>query len=109
MGSDAPQQFSVPGFSLHRELIRMVEAGMTPFEVLQTGTRNVGEYFAHQDTFGLVAVGHRADLVLVNENPLTDVKHIATRSGVMIRGHWYSNEEIQNRLDTIETYYKNRN
>lgn len=109
MGTDAPQQFSVPGFSLHRELIRMVEAGMTPFEVLQTGTRNVGEYFAHQDTFGLVAVGHRADLVLVNENPLTDVKHIAMRSGVMIRGHWYSNEEIQARLDTIETYYKNRN
>ncbi len=109
MGTDAPQQFSVPGFSLHRELIRMIEAGMTPFEVIQTGTRNVGEYFAHQDTFGLVAVGHRADLILVNENPLADVKHIATRSGVMIRGRWHSNEEIQNRLDTIETYYNNRN
>jgi hypothetical protein len=46
---------------------------------------------------------------LVNENPLTDVKHIATRSDVMIRGRWHSNEEIQSRLDTIETYYKNRN
>ncbi len=46
---------------------------------------------------------------LMNENPLTDVKHTTTRSGVMIREPWDWDEKIRSRLDTIETYYKNRN
>src|SRR5690606_40149622 len=67
MGTDAPQQFSVPGFSLHRELEVMEAAGLTPYEVLRTGTVNVGRYFEESaiengDTFGSVAEGHRADL-----------------------------------------------
>src|SRR5690606_18013450 len=45
MGTDAPQQFSVPGFSLHREFDRMAEAGMSPYDILKSGTSNVGEYF----------------------------------------------------------------
>lgn len=102
MGTDAPQQFSVPGFSLHRELLVMADADMTPFEIMVSGTRNVGEYFAHKDTFGLVAEGHRADLLLVNENPLEDVAHIADHSGVMIRGRWLAPEVIAERLAAIE-------
>lgn len=102
MGTDAPQQFSVPGFSLHRELLVMADADMTPYEIMVTGTRNVGEYFAHKDTFGLVAEGHRADLLLVEENPLEDVAHIADHAGVMIRGRWLSPDAIQERLAGIE-------
>lgn len=109
MGTDAPQQFSIPGFSLHRELLVMRDAGMTPYEIIETGTKNVGEYFAHQDTFGQIAVGHRADLILVNENPLEDVQHIADHAGVMIRGVWHSKQAIQQRLSEIESYYQNSN
>ena len=54
MGTDAPQQFSVPGFSLHRELLRMREAGMSTYEILKSGTVNVGQYFAKQDSFGTI-------------------------------------------------------
>ena len=102
MGTDAPQQFSVPGFSIHLELERMVEIGMTPYEVFKTGTLNVGEYFKNQDTFGLVAEGHRADLLLVNDNPLESVANIKKRSGVMTRGVWLSESDIQKELAGIE-------
>lgn len=107
MGTDAPQQYSVPGFSLHREMERMVEAGMTPFEVLQTGTVNVGTYFQAWDTFGMVAPGHRADLILLDENPLDNIAHVAARSGVMVRGRWYPEEDIQARLAEIAASYAN--
>ena len=81
MGTDAPQQFSVPGFSIHAELERMADADMTPYEIYRTGSVAVGEYFEDQDTFGLVAEGHRADLVLLNSNPLEDVARFKDRSG----------------------------
>ncbi len=102
MGTDAPQQFSVPGFSIHLELERMVDIGMSPYEVFKTGTVNVGEYFKDQDTFGLVAEGHRADLILVDGNPLEDVGSIRNPSGVMTRGVWLSKADIDEELANIE-------
>lgn len=101
LGTDAPQVFSVPGFSIHREMERMVAAGMTPYEVIVTGTRNVGDYFRNEDAFGIIEVGARADLILVDENPLADVGNIASRAGVMVSGNWYSEVYIQERLARI--------
>ena len=101
MGTDSPQMFSIPGFSIHRELAAMAEAGMSPYEILVTGTRNVGEYFQRYDSFGTVAAGRRADLVLTNSNPLDDVANIADRAGVMVRGVWKSEAEIREGLDAI--------
>ena len=106
MGTDAPQQFSVPGFSIHRELARMAEAGMTPYEILVSGSRNVGTYFANEDTFGTIAPGQRADLILLESNPLEDIARVADRAGVMVRGYWISEDEIQDRLDQIADRYE---
>lgn len=107
MGTDAPQLFSVPGFSIHRELPLMAEAGMTNFEIIESGTKNVGEYFADWDDFGIIAEGQRADLILVNENPLEDLANIQNHSGVMVQGKWYSREMINQKLAEIEAYYAN--
>jgi hypothetical protein len=101
MGTDAPQQFSVPGFSLHRELLRMREAGMSPYEILESGTVNVGKYFAKQDAFGTVAPGQRADLVLLDANPLADIANVAKISGVMVRGRWLSRADLDEGLARI--------
>jgi imidazolonepropionase-like amidohydrolase len=106
MGTDAPQQFSVPGFSLHREMDKMVESGMSTLDVLQSGTVNVGRYFDDKDFFGTVAAGQRADLILLDENPLTSVQNVSKRSGVMVRGRWISESEIQERLAGIAASYK---
>lgn len=108
MGTDAPQQFSVPGFSLHREVKRMAQAGMSPFEVLVTGTRNVGEYFANEDAFGTVAVGQRADLVLLGADPLADVANIDAIEGVMVAGRWLPRAEIDRRLEAVAAGYAGR-
>ena len=101
MGTDSPQIFSVPGFSLHREMQAMAEAGMSPYEILVSGTRAVGEYFRRSDTFGTIAVGRRADLLLLNSNPLDDIGNVTDRAGVMVRGRWFSESYIQGRLDEI--------
>jgi len=101
LGTDSPQVFSVPGFSIHREMPIWVKAGFRPYEVLEAGTRNVAEYFGAAAEFGTVAVGKRADLILLEANPLTDVGNAAKRAGVMVRGRWVTESEIQKRLSGI--------
>ena len=96
-GTDAPQIFNVPGFSIHREISIMASAGLTPYEILASATRNAAEHF-QTDAFGRVKVGARADLVLLDANPLDDAANVAKRSGVMVRGHWLPEAEIQARL-----------
>ena len=107
MGTDSPQMFSVPGFSIHRELAAMAEAGMSPYEILVSGTRNVGDYFQRYDSFGTVAAGRRADLILTNSNPLDDIANIADRAGVMVRGAWKPEAEIQEGLAAIAASFGN--
>ena len=101
LGTDSPQVFSVPGFSIHREMPIWVQAGFRPYEVLDAGTRNVAEYFGASGEFGTVAVGKRADLILLEVNPLADVGNAAKRAGVMVRGRWVTESEIQKRLGSI--------
>lgn len=105
LGTDSPQVFSVPGFSMHREMALWVELGMTPYEVLETGTRRVAEYFDATDDFGSVAVGHRADLLLLTANPIDDIANVASRAGVMANGRWMPEAEIQERLAAVATTY----
>jgi imidazolonepropionase-like amidohydrolase len=105
MGTDAPQLFSVPGFSIHRELSYMKEAGMSNYEILHSGTKAVGEYFANEDQFGTIEEGMRADLILMSSNPLDNLEAIADHSGVMVGGVWYSREMIDEKLAEIEAMY----
>jgi imidazolonepropionase-like amidohydrolase len=101
LGSDAPQQFNVPGFSIHREMKSMADAGISTYEIVRSGTANVGEYFKAQDSFGTIAAGQRADLVLVDGNPLQNLANMEKRSGVMVRGRWLPAAEIDARLAKI--------
>jgi imidazolonepropionase-like amidohydrolase len=101
MGTDAPQVFSVPGFSLYRELPVMVEAGMTPWQVLRSGTVNVAKFFGTEAQAGTVERGKQADLLLLDANPLTDIRAIERNAGVMIDGRWLPAAYIQERLRAI--------
>jgi imidazolonepropionase-like amidohydrolase len=83
----------------------MTEAGMSPYEVLVSGTRNVGEYFADEDDFGTVVAGKRADLVLLGANPLEDVGNIDSIEGVMVAGRWLPRGEIDRRLEAVAAAY----
>lgn len=101
MGTDAPQVFSVPGFSLYHELPIMVTSGMSPFEVLASGSINVARHFGTDAETGTIAVGKRADLLLLNANPLEDISNVERRAGVMVNGHWLDEAEIERRLEQI--------
>jgi len=101
LGSDAPQFFNVPGFSIHHELMMMVGSGLTPYEVLVTGTRNAALYFSTPDEFGTIEKGRRADLIFLNSNPLEDISNVQDRAGVMVRGTWLTEEDIQKKLEEI--------
>ncbi len=109
MGTDSPQLFNVPGFALHREIPLMEDAGMSRWEVLLSGTRNVAEYVAEElgeeGNFGVVAVGNRADLVLLEGNPLESLRALQDRAGVMVGGWWVSATEINERLAAIARKY----
>ena len=107
LGTDSPQIFSVPGFAVHHEMAQYVDVGMTPYEVLETGTRKPAEYFKATDDFGIVAVGRRADLILLTDNPLDDIGNVAAPVGVMVHGRWFPEEEIQRRLVEIARFYGN--
>jgi imidazolonepropionase-like amidohydrolase len=98
LGSDAPQMWNVPGFSVHRELRSIVDAGLTPYQALRTGTRNVATYLKTESTTGTIAAGKRADLVLLDANPLVNIDNSSRIAGVMVNGRWMSRAAIDKRL-----------
>ncbi|MFN0098794.1 MAG: amidohydrolase family protein, partial [Gemmatimonadaceae bacterium] len=97
-GSDGPQFFMVPGFGLHRELEALVEAGLTPYQALAAATRTPATYLGRGAHAGTVAVGKHADLVLLDADPLDDIRNTRRIHGVMLRGRWL--DRVQ--LDALE-------
>ena len=101
LGSDAPQLFNVPGFSIHHEIQGMLRAGLSDLEILRTGTMNPARYFGHSHVFGQVKEGMEADLILLLENPLDNIEHLKLVEGVFVRGRWIDQKMIEERLEHI--------
>jgi imidazolonepropionase-like amidohydrolase len=102
LGSDAPQVFNVPGYSIHHELRYLVQAGLTPYQALKTGTVNVAQFYSQSATSGTITVGKVSDLILLNANPLQDISATQSVSGVMLGSNWLSGEFIQTELKKVE-------
>jgi hypothetical protein len=100
LGCDAPQIFNVPGFSTHEELEYLVRAGLTPLEALRTGTVNVAKYLKQNDA-GLVKEGAVSDLILLDANPLVDIKNTRQIAGVMIGDKWMDKKYIDAQLKKL--------
>lgn len=96
LGADSPQIFNVPGFSLHRELDALVAAGLTPYEALYTGTAAVAQFLG--SNAGVLEVGRDADLIMLNANPLEDIRNSRRIHGVMLRGAWYGAATLDERI-----------
>lgn len=101
LGCDAPQVFNVPGFSTHHELAYLVDCGLTPYQAIKTGTVNVATYLKLPDS-GVIRMGGVADLILLSNNPLTDIKHTQSIEGVVLNGKWLSKKEIDTGLKKLE-------
>jgi imidazolonepropionase-like amidohydrolase len=85
----------VPGASAHHELRELVAAGLTPFEALRTATANPAIVLGVPGELGIVVPGARADLLLLDANPLADVGNTERLAGVMVRGRWLPPAELR--------------
>jgi imidazolonepropionase-like amidohydrolase len=101
LGCDAPQVFNVPGFSTHNELEYLVRSGLTPYEALKTGTVNVANYLKKTNS-GTIKPDNVSDLILLNGNPLADIKQSRNIEGVMIGNKWMDRRYINGELSRLK-------
>ena len=90
-----------PGSSLHRELELLTESGLTPYEAIRAATVAPAVFLRKAGEFGTIDVGRRADLLLLEANPLLNVGHLRRRVGVMVRGKWLPAEQLQRMLAAL--------
>ena len=105
-GTDASLAVLVPGFSLHNELETMVDVGMSPYDVLKTSTYNPALYLGQLEEFGTIEVSKRADLVLLEANPLEDIANTRQIAGTMVRGRYYSRADLDLMLEAVARDYE---
>jgi len=87
LGTDTPNPYVVPGFSIHQELEHLHAAGLNPFEVFRTGTSEAARFLGEQDDWGTVAPARRADLVLLSRDPLQYVDALRHIEHLFVNGH----------------------
>ena len=104
-GSDASAIGIVWGFSIHEGLELFVKAGLTPYQALSASTRIPSEVMGDPQEWGTIAEGKRADMVLLNANPLENISNTREIAGVMARGKWYPQETLQGMLDELAGKY----
>ena len=102
-GTDMPLAFVYPGFSLHEELALLVKSGLTPLEALRAATYSPAEYLGALDSLGTVARGKVADLVLLDANPLADIRNTRRISAVVANGRLFDRRALTSLLDRVET------
>ncbi len=105
-GTDTPNPYVLPGFSLHDELALLVQAGFTPMEALQTCTRNPAEFLGRLDSLGTIEEGKIADLVLLEANPLADIRNTRRIAAVVLRGKLFPMPTLQEILVEVEAANK---
>lgn len=94
VGTDSPVKYVAPGYAVHREMLLLEECGLTPKEVLQAATRDAAEALRKQADLGTVEVGKLADLVLVNGNPLKDLRTTRAVRWVVLNGSLYDPKRL---------------
>ena len=104
-GTDTPAGVDViPGPSLHHELERFVAAGFTPLQALQTATLQPAKFLGRLSDFGTVATGRIADLVLLEANPLDDIRNTRKIAAVVANGRYLSRVDLDRLLASVEGY-----
>ena len=94
-GTDYVIKFCYPGFSLHEELqILVEEAGITPLQALQTATINPAMFLEMEDKLGTVEIGKKASLLILNQNPMEDIKSTQDIGGLILRGDYYNEQQL---------------
>jgi imidazolonepropionase-like amidohydrolase len=99
VGTDLGNPYIFPGFSVHDEMALLVNAGLTPLEALQAATINPARYLDRELTAGTVAPGRSVDLVVLDENPLADIRNISRIDSVVLRGQLFNGAALDKMLE----------
>ncbi len=94
----------VPGFSIHKEFEFLQESGLTPYEILKASTVNASRYLNIISMEGTITEGKNANLVLLNKNPLEDIKNTRSIDGVMLKGTWLNKAKLDEFLEEVASY-----
>lgn len=97
-GTDTPLAFLTPGFSLHKELEMLVQGGLKPLEALESATILPARYFGLEDTMGSIDKNRMADLVLLDANPLSNIRNTRKIRAVVRNGTYYNRKELDSLL-----------
>jgi imidazolonepropionase-like amidohydrolase len=100
-GSDTPEFLWLYGFTMHRELKALADAGLSNYAALEAATKNPSMFFGTLNQVGTIEKGKRADLILLNANPLENISATENRAGVMLKGKYYAQAELNKWLDEI--------
>ncbi|HEU4525532.1 MAG TPA: amidohydrolase family protein, partial [Gemmatimonadales bacterium] len=98
-GSDTPEWFFGYGWTVHRELESLVAAGLTPYQALAAGTRNPAEFVRASKEWGTIEKGKRADMLLLEANPLEDIRNTARIEAVSVGGRWLDRAERERMIE----------
>lgn len=101
-GTDCASLYTFPGFSLHEELELFVEAGLSPVEALRTATFNPALFLGREKELGTVAKGKLADLVLLDANPLEEIRNTKKIHAVILNGKFLRRGDLDNLLRELE-------
>lgn len=101
-GTDDGNPYSIPGFSLHDELAMLVEAGLTPTQALRAATYDAAKFFGKLDSLGTVEKGKLADLVLLDADPVADIRNTARIDAVVVNGRYFPKAALQDILAEVE-------
>ena len=99
VGSDTPEWFLGYGFTVHREMENLVAAGLSPYEALAAATRSPAEFLHALSEWGTIETGKRADLVLLDANPLEDIRNTTRIAAIAVGGRWFERPELQRMID----------
>ena len=105
-GTDVGNPWLVPGFSLHDEVGLLAGAGLTPAQALKAATVNPADFFGAHGELGSIAAGRRADLVVLDRDPLADIANTRAIAGVMLRGRWLPAAELSAERERIAAIYR---
>jgi hypothetical protein len=97
-GTDTTAPFVYPGLSLHEELELLVQAGLTPMAAMQTATRNPAEFLGFLDTLGTIELGKIADLILLEADPMQDIRNTRMIAAVITDGKLLTKKTLQKML-----------
>ena len=100
-GTDAGVSGVVAGFSLHDELELLVQAGLSNQEALNSATLLSAQWLGTDKQIGSVETGKLADLILLDENPLTDIKNTRKIAGVFVNGNWLNKAKLNTMLSDL--------